>query len=213
MQMKRNLRVLSLALAACAIFLSTLPSFETLAQNSRRGARRRAGRPVRQPRVSVDAINARFHQIADAYLRGYYAFNPTTATALGLHEYDSQLESRSPEAISREVRRLRAQLQSLLRMWDGALSEDARLDYQVLVSHAQGQLLELEGVRPWQRDPSLYNRIAAAGIDAILKRNYAPAEERLDAFLAREHEITRLLAEARANLENPPRIYTETAIA
>lgn len=208
--MKRKLRVLSFVLAACAVFSGTLPSFETPAQN-RRGARR-TGQPPRQ-RVSAETINARFNQIADAYLRGYYAFNPTTATALGLHEYDAQLESRSPAAVSREVRRLRAQLQSLMRIWDGALSEDARLDYQVLVSHAQAQLLELEEVRLWQRDPNLYNRLAAASIDSILKRNYAPTEQRLDAFLAREREITRLLAEARANLENPPRIYTEMAIA
>ncbi|HVG36088.1 MAG TPA: DUF885 family protein [Pyrinomonadaceae bacterium] len=207
--MKRKLRVLSFVLAACALFFSTLPSFETFAQN-RRGARR-AGQG--RPRVSVESVNARFNQIADAYLRGYYAFNPTEATALGLHEYDGELESRSREKVSQEVRRLRAQLQSLLRIWDGALSEDARLDYQVLVSHAQGQLLELEDVRMWQRDPNIYNRIAAASIDNILKRNYAPAEQRLDAFLAREREIPRLLAEARANLESPPRIYTEIAIA
>jgi uncharacterized protein (DUF885 family) len=210
--MKRKLRVLSFVLAACALFFSTLPSFETLAQN-RRGARRASPQQQPRPRVSVESVNARFNQIADAYLRGYYAFNPTTATALGLHEYDSQLESRSREKVSQEVRRLRAQLQSLLRIWDGALSEDARLDYQVLVSHAQATLLELEEVRMWQRDPNLYNRLAAAGIDTILKRNYAPTEQRLDAFLAREHEITRLLAEARANLESPPRIYTEMAIA
>jgi uncharacterized protein (DUF885 family) len=208
--MKRKLRVLSFALAACAVCFSTLPPFEALAQN-RRGARRAGQQP--RPRVSVESVNARFNQIADSYLRGYYAFNPTEATALGLHEYDSQLESRSREKVSQEVRRLRAQLQSLLRIWDGALSEDARLDYQVLVSHAQAALLELETVRMWQRDPNLYNRLAAASIDTILKRNYAPTEQRLDAFLAREREITRLLAEARANLESPPRIYTEMAIA
>ncbi len=158
--------------------------------------RRRAPRRVSETSANA-AADARVGQLADEYLRGYYAFNPTEATAAGLHEYDSQLESRSPAAVAREVRRLRAMLQALMRIWPGALTEDARLDYQVLVSHAQAQLLELEDVRMWRRDPNLYNRLAAASVDNILKRNYAPVEQRLDAFLAREREIARLLAEAR----------------
>ncbi|MBA3768262.1 MAG: DUF885 family protein, partial [Acidobacteria bacterium] len=202
--MKRKLRGLPFMLACVSSVL--LPA-EALAQ--RRGARRVSPRP----RVSLETVNARFNQITDAYLSGYYAFNPSEATALGLHEYDAQLESRSPEAVAQEVRRLRAALSALLRIWDGALSADARLDYQVLVSHAQAQLLELETVRMWQRDPNIYNRLAASSIDNILKRNYAPIEQRLDALLAREREITRLLNEARTNLDNPPRIYTEMAIA
>ncbi len=32
-------------------------------------------------------------------------------------------------------------------------------------------------------------------------------------MLARERQIARLLEEARQNLDNPPRLYTETAIA
>jgi uncharacterized protein (DUF885 family) len=196
--MKRKFLALPLVLACvvCALSRSTV-----LAQ--RRGAR---------PRVTVESVNARFNQLADAYLRGYYAFNPTEATAAGLHAYDSQLESRSRETVAREVRRLRATQQALLRIWDGALTEDARLDYQVMGAHIQAQLLELEEIRMWQRDPNVYNRLAAASIDNILKRNYAPAEQRLDAVVAREREITRLLSEARANLDNPPRIYTEMAI-
>lgn len=206
--MKRKLRGLSFVLA-CVVCCALLPT-ETTAQRRRAARRRVAPSPAR---ASAESVNARFNQLSDAYLRGYYAFNPTEATALGLHEYDAQLESRSRERVAQETERLRAVLQALLRIWDGALDANARLDYQVLVSHAQAQLLELETVRMWQRDPNVYNRLAAASIDNILKRNYAPIEQRLDAVLAREREITRLLNEARANLDNPPRIYTEMAIA
>jgi uncharacterized protein (DUF885 family) len=196
--MKRKFPGLSTALA-CLLFVCALSPCRVAAQGGRR--------------VTAAGVNARFNRIADAYLRGYYAFNPTEATAAGLHEYDSRLESRSAAAVAREVRRLRATLQSLMRIWPGALTDEARLDYQVLVSHAQAQLLELEETRMWRRDPNVYNRLAAASIDNILKRNYAPIEQRLDAVLQREREIARLLSEARANLDNPPRIYTETAIA
>jgi uncharacterized protein (DUF885 family) len=156
---------------------------------------------------------ARFNQLADEYLRGYYVFNPTRATGLGLHEYDSQLESRSQEAVAREIGRLRAAVSALMRINSATLPEDARLDYLVLLSHARSQLLDLQDIRMWQRDPSVYNRIVSGGIDNILKRNYAPIEQRLTAVLARERQIARLLEEARANLVAPPRIYTEMAIA
>ncbi|MGI9105788.1 MAG: DUF885 family protein [Pyrinomonadaceae bacterium] len=159
------------------------------------------------------AQGARVQQIANEYLQGYFAFNPSEATALGAHEFDAALESRSREAMTREVRRLRATLAALARVAEWRLSSEARFDYLVLQSHARAQLLELEDVRMWQRNPNIYNGLLAASVDNILKRSYAPIERRLDALLAREREAARLLAEARDNLQNPPRIYTETAIA
>ena len=152
-------------------------------------------------------------QIANDYLQGYFAFNPSEATALGVHEYDAALESRNRESVAREVRRLRATLAQLARVPEWRLSTEARFDYLVLQSHARAQLLELEDVRMWQRNPNVYHALLTAGVDNILKRSYAPIEVRLDALLAREREAARLLAEARDNLQNPPRIYTETAIA
>ena len=46
----------------------------------------------------------------------------------------------------------------------------------------------------------------------IMKRNYAPAAERLAALVARERQMPAVLLEARKNLDTPPRIYTEIAI-
>jgi uncharacterized protein (DUF885 family) len=178
-----------------------------------RAQRRRPLRRILPPVSATPNLTARFNQIADEYLKGYYSFNPSEATAAGLHEYDAQLESRSSATVAREVRRLQETLNLLARINPASLTEDARYDYLVLTSHARGQLLELQDIRAWQRDPNVYNHIAAASVDNILKRNYAPIERRLNAVLAREREIARLLDEARANLQNPPRIYTQTAIA
>src|ERR671932_337070 len=82
--MKRKLYVLLLAL----VFLTG-----TLAPLKEVNAQRR---PIRRsfPPVTSSYLTTRFNQIADEYLKGYYSFNPTEATAAGLHEYDSRLESR-----------------------------------------------------------------------------------------------------------------------
>lgn len=205
--MKRKLTALLLAFAV--LVSGVIPSMEVAAQRRRRVVRR----PPPVAASSSNYVTARFNQIAGEYLKGYYSFNPSEATSAGLHEYDSQLETRSREAIAREARRLRDTLNLLARINPAVLAEEARYDYLVLVAHARGQLLDLQDIGVWQRDPNVYNRLISASVDNILKRNYAPIEQRLNAVLQREREIARLLGEARANLDAPPRIYTQTAIA
>lgn len=204
--MGRKLSASILALAVCASLFA--PGA---------GAQRRRRPAPRGPAARASDLNrqwdARVAQAGDAYLRGHYAFNPSDATAAGLHELDPKLEERSPEAVSDEVRRLKAALAELARIPEWRLSADARYDLLVLQSHARARLLELEDVRMWRRDAGLYVRLSSSAVDNILKRAYAPVEQRLPAVLARERQIPRLLEEARANLDNPPRIYTETALS
>jgi uncharacterized protein (DUF885 family) len=200
--------VVAVALAGFQLLLPV----ETTAQRRRP---RRVSRPPVSTRAGASAAqqDARVAQIANEYLRGYFAFYPSEATALGVHEFDGVLEARDADSLARETRRLRAALAALARVPEARLSPEARYDYLVLQSHARAGLLELEDVRMWQRNPSVYNRLLASSVDNILKRNYAPISVRLDALIARERQIARLLSDARANLQNPPRIYTETAIA
>jgi uncharacterized protein (DUF885 family) len=210
---KLRARLVPFAVVVLAVSQLALP-VEISAQRGRRP--RRVSRPAAvASRVNAPAAqqDARVAQIATEYLRGRFAFYPSEATALGVHEFDNALEARDADSIAREARRLRSTLAALARVPEARLSAEARYDYLVLQSHARAELLELEDVRMWQRDPNVYNRLLASGVDNILKRNYAPIAVRLDALVARERQIARLLADARANLQNPPRIYTETAIA
>jgi uncharacterized protein (DUF885 family) len=202
--MGRKLSASILALLVCA---SLCPAF----------AQRRGRRPA--PRAAAARTSdfnrqtdARVTRLGDEYLRAHYSFNPSEATAAGLHEFDPKLEERSPDAVAAESRRLKGTLAELARVPEWRLSPEARYDFLVLQSHARASLLELEDIRMWRRDPGLYVRLASSAIDNILKRAYAPVEQRLPAVLARERQIPRLLDEARANLDNPPRIYTETAL-
>ncbi|HWS88731.1 MAG TPA: DUF885 family protein [Pyrinomonadaceae bacterium] len=207
--MRSKLPAFLVSLVLCAL---VWPCGESASAQRRR---RPAGAGTQAARASAAnrTYDARVAQIGEAYLRGHYAFNPSEATAAGLHEFDSKLEERDTAAVAAEARRLRGVLAELARVPEWRLSAEARYDYLVTASHARAQLLELEDVRMWRRDPNLYNRLVSSSIDNILKRAYATVEQRLPAVLARERQIPRLLAEARLNLDNPPRIYTETAVA
>jgi uncharacterized protein (DUF885 family) len=64
----------------------------------------------------------------------------------------------------------------------------------------------------WRKDPNVYVGGVTDSIFLIIKRNFAPAEERLRSVIAREKQIPEALMAAHYGLSNPPRIYTEIAI-
>ncbi|HEX6625965.1 MAG TPA: hypothetical protein VF064_19770, partial [Pyrinomonadaceae bacterium] len=106
--------LLSLTILAPA-WLGFAPAASAWVQRRRPAVPRTATAPARNS-------DARVARIADEYLRGHYAFNPTEATSAGLHEFDAQLETRSADAVAREARRLRGALADLGRVAEWRLS-------------------------------------------------------------------------------------------
>ena len=85
-------------------------------------------------------------------------------------------------------------------------------DYQILLNSIHAQLLQLEVVRPWEKNPDTYSSGPTGSIFSIMERPYAPVNVRLRAVIEREKLIPQVLLDARKNLKNPPRIYTEIAL-
>ncbi len=92
------------------------------------------------------------------------------------------------------------------------LSLSNQLDREQLLLAIDSRLLTLETLRPWARDPDSYSSGLTNTAYLMIKRAFAPPEERLRNLIAREKAMPATLAEARKNLDNPPRIYTEIAI-
>ena len=72
--------------------------------------------------------------------------------------------------------------------------------------------MTLESIRPWEKNPDSYSSGVTASIFAVISRSFAPPAERLRSVIARERLIPAVFADARRNLSNPPRIYTEIAL-
>ena len=60
--------------------------------------------------------------------------------------------------------------------------------------------------------PTTIQSTCANGAFVLMERKFAPPDDRLRSLIAREKQMPALLAAARVNLKNPPRIYTEIAI-
>jgi uncharacterized protein (DUF885 family) len=165
--------------------------------------------------VMATSINAKprtLHELVDAYFEDYFKANPTQATSVGFHQYDHQLEDFSLAAHQRYRSQLLAYLKEFQAINPRALSQNDRDDREIMIASIQSNLLEEERVQMWRKNPDNYSAAATGTIFSIVKRNFAPAEERLRSVIEREKQIPRALSQAREVLRDPPKIYTDIAI-
>jgi uncharacterized protein (DUF885 family) len=164
------------------------------------------------PPPAAPSGDAAFNEVARLYLEDYYKRSPTAATYLGIHRYNELLDDYSRQGVTDAVvsaRQFRARVAAI----DAAsLSSDNQLDREQLLRAIDSRVLTLETIRPWTRDPDSYSSGLTRTAYIMIKRNFAPAETRLRQLIAREKAMPAALAEARKNLDNPPRVYTEIAI-
>jgi uncharacterized protein (DUF885 family) len=169
--------------------------------------------PANAQRVSADGASQTFTYLSNQYFQDvYFKFAPTAGTSAGLHQYDAQLEDYSAAGVQREAAALHDFEKKLMEIDPSALDAEPAADYQILLNNVRGQLLQLEMVRGWEKNPDNYSSGVTNAIFVIMERAYAPANVRLRAAIARERQIPQVFAEARKNLKNPPHIYTEIAL-
>jgi len=168
--------------------------------------------PPPSPPASAPSADAGFTDVAAAVLEDVYRRHPTQATFLGIHKYDDRLEDYSRQAVSDEIAALRAFRDRVAGIDASRLGDTNRLDREQLLRALDGQILTLDVIRPWATNADAYSSGLTNTAYLMIKRDFAPAEERLRHLIAREKSMPSALAEARKNLDNPPRIYTEIAI-
>ncbi len=164
------------------------------------------------PQQSAASGDASLTAAAHEYLEDLYRRQPTQATYLGIHKYDDRLEDYSREAVTDAVKGARQFRDRVAAIDSGSLSLSAQLDREQLLHAIDSRLLTLEVVRPWARDADTYSSGITNTAYIMIKREFAPPDERMRQLMAREAAMPAALAEARKNLDNPPRIYTEIAI-
>jgi len=153
-----------------------------------------------------------FQQIVDAYFDDYFKANPSQATSVGLHQYDHQLEDFSLSAHQRNRRKLVEYLAAFQALNPRALSPLERDDREIMIVTIHSLLLEEDRVQMWRKNPDTYSSAVTSSIFALIKRDFAPPEERLRSVIEREKQISRALTQARGVLRTPPKIYTRIAI-
>ena len=156
-----------------------------------------------------------FAKVSDDYFdQVYFHYAPSAGTMVGLHQYDSQLEDFSRPSIDAEI----AALKSFEQQIEAIVPDNSkanlvpRSDREIVLNNIRSQLLTLETIRPWEKNPDNYSSTCANAAFVLMERKFAPPNDRLRSLVAREKQMPALLAAAHANLQNPPRVFTEIAI-
>jgi uncharacterized protein (DUF885 family) len=172
----------------------------------------------------VSAINAhavsenwkqQFEKVSDEYFdQVYFHYGPTGGTLAGYHQYDAQLEDDSRKNIDAEIAALKSFEKRIEAIHPDAAAADLvpRGDREIVLSNIRSELLTLETIRPWEKNADNYSSTCANGAFTLMERNFASPDERLRSLIARERQMPALLNNARVNLKDPPRVFTEIAI-
>ena len=169
-----------------------------------------AGAAVPADTVAADQA---FAKLADQYFDAFYLpTNPSAATSYGVHEYDGKLEDFSRAGIASEVKALKGWEQRIAAVDPASLSLFVRGDRDLVLNSIRSSLLTLQSIRPWEKNPDFYSSGITSSAFTLMERKFAPPETRLRDLISRERQMPAALLAARANLKNPPKIYTEIAL-
>jgi uncharacterized protein (DUF885 family) len=195
--------VAALALAGCSERSASSTRAPSAASTPATGA---SARPPKSPNAEVD-------ELVRENLEAELLEQPISATWLGVHAWDANVDDLSIEAQARTVVRLRALLDRLRAIDEKLLDPTRAFDRLLLEHHADHQLYTMTELRPLERNPLVYCDLAQASIYELITDEFLSPTDRLRAINTRLRKIRGLLDEARRNLRpTAPELTVRRAI-
>jgi uncharacterized protein (DUF885 family) len=159
------------------------------------------------------AEDAKLESFFKGYLDKVFRLQPMHATEMGDHRFDAELEELTPQSRSRWLELTRTTLTDLPQQVDyQKLSRAGQIDFEILAHSLKADNWLTENFRPFEEDTRIYNGYINDSVYLLLTQSTLPAETNVANCIARMAQIPRIVATARQNLRNPPRVHTETAI-
>jgi len=153
-----------------------------------------------------------FQKIARDYIEQYLQTNPEDATELGDHRFDSQLTDYSPDARAKDLATQKESRDKLNAIDGSQLTGPNNIDFRILKENIDYQIFRAEELKEADWNPLVYMQSLANSLYLLVARDFAPAEKRIPNLRQRMEGIPHVITQAKANLQHPPRVHTETAI-
>jgi uncharacterized protein (DUF885 family) len=162
---------------------------------------------------SAPEARAALRAFVDAHFDEYFKRFPPAATGAGLHTYDAELRGFTPEERLAWAGFMKGEVEALPRRVDRSqLGHLDRADYDVLLAGLKGRILDIEQVRSWEKNPSVYLTQASQPVFGLINRDFAPLPERMRAAVSRMRRVPEVFLAGQRALKNPPRLWTEIAL-
>jgi uncharacterized protein (DUF885 family) len=146
---------------------------------------------------AADSGDAAYDKLAAEAIDASLVWRPLEATGAGLHDYDGQLPDYSKAAIAAGIARLEACRAKLEALDPSTLSDRNRYDRLIILAGLHRDLFWYHDVRRFSTMPQCYIPDTAV----FIQQNFAPPAVRLKSVIALENALPRVLASARANLD------------
>jgi len=164
------------------------------------------------PNTFATSQDDAFQRVAHDYIEQYLQANPEDATELGDHRFDGELTDYSAEARAKDLG-TQKEFRDKLNAIDGShLTGANSIDFRILKENIDYEIFRAEELKEPEWNPLVYMQSLANSLYLLVARDFAPAEKRIPSLRQRLERIPRVIAQAKANLQHPPRVHTETAI-
>jgi uncharacterized protein (DUF885 family) len=154
------------------------------------------------------------------YVDGLFKAKPHLGSYMGDHRFDGKLVDVSPAARKARLAELKKQAAELAKLKPGLKAMDDVIDADIMASGIALEQLYLTEIREFEWEPRLHDSFAVYDPQEVLAErladfmhgDYAPVAVRTRAVVAMLQAVPKLVAQYRANLKNPPKVYAEQAI-
>jgi uncharacterized protein (DUF885 family) len=150
-------------------------------------------------------------ELERSYFDLRWHLDPVAASQAGLTAHDARLGRFSAAALKPAIAALKSVAGALEETAADALEDE--IDRTALLNEIRVTLHRFEKERPQARDPEFWLSHVLNGLFVLLRPGDRGPAERAAALAARLGEIAALLDDARATIDDPPRVFAETALA
>ena len=159
--------------------------------------------------AKADAV---FADLSKRALAGWLQLSPVSATQIGEHAYDGELDDLSAAGRQKGLEASKKILAELDALDVAALSRENQVDAAILRNQLQYDIWTADTLQSWAWDPQVYSGLAGSALYGLMAREFAPLPERLKSATARMQKLPTLLAQARENLDpaRVPKVHAET---
>jgi uncharacterized protein (DUF885 family) len=163
--------------------------------------------------AQANPLDDEFEKIAKEYCENYLGSHPEQATELGDHRFDGALTDYSAEARARMLANAK-QVRDALKKFDDykQLTGANQVDVRILHDEIDGEIFSLEELRAADWNPLVYNQSLANSLYLLVARDFDSADKRIPNLRQRMEAIPKVIQQAEANLQHPPKVHVETAV-
>ncbi len=162
--------------------------------------------------VMVTVEPNRFHKFQKKFLHQYFQDNPVNATWIGVHDFDDRLPDYGSQSIHERIDRLIQYRSIFSSIRENELSRDDQINRELILNAIDYEKFNWTELKPLTWNPLIYMYTLGFAYESLSGYDFAPAEQRGSALLARLEATPEFLSVAMENLEDMPKPHIETAI-